>query len=56
MSALWLSPIYKSPGIDFGYDISDFREIDPLFGTIHDFKRLLTIAHEKGKHKKQQFF
>lgn len=45
--AIWLSPIYKSPMSDFGYDISDYKDIDPIFGTIADFKNLLKKAHEK---------
>lgn len=50
VSALWLSPIYQSPGVDQGYDISDYRDVDPLFGTLDDFKELLDIAHNKGKY------
>lgn len=45
IQAIWLSPIYKSPMKDFGYDISDFRDIDPTFGTLDDFKSLLKSAH-----------
>ncbi|KAB0791789.1 hypothetical protein PPYR_03589 [Photinus pyralis] len=48
VTALWLSPIYRSPQIDQGYDISDFRDVDPLFGTLADFKELLASAHQKG--------
>lgn len=48
MTALWLSPIYKSPGIDAGYDISDYRDVDPIFGDLDDFKSLLKSAHDKG--------
>lgn len=48
VTALWLSPIYKSPGVDHGYDISDYKDIDPLFGTLDDFKNLLKTAHFKG--------
>uniref|UniRef100_A0A8D9FIB2 alpha-glucosidase n=1 Tax=Cacopsylla melanoneura TaxID=428564 RepID=A0A8D9FIB2_9HEMI len=40
VGAIWLSPIYKSPMVDFGYDISDFRDIEPVFGTITDFNNL----------------
>ncbi|MDR2547340.1 MAG: alpha-glucosidase [Lachnospiraceae bacterium] len=43
---LWLSPIYKSPGVDNGYDISDYRDIDPLFGTMADMERLLAEAEK----------
>eukprot|EP00095_Tigriopus_kingsejongensis_P002649 maker-scaffold441_size170131-snap-gene-0.35 protein:Tk02649 transcript:maker-scaffold441_size170131-snap-gene-0.35-mRNA-1 annotation:"hypothetical protein LOTGIDRAFT_141370" len=48
VETLWLSPIYKSPMKDFGYDISDFRAIDPVFGTMADFDSLLAKTHEKG--------
>ena len=42
--ALWLSPIYKSPQVDFGYDISNFTDIDPTYGTLADFDRLVAKA------------
>ena len=45
VDALWLSPIYPSPMADFGYDISDYCDIDPLFGTLADFDALLAEAH-----------
>jgi len=48
IQAIWLSPIYKSPMKDFGYDISDFRVIDPTFGTLDDFKSLIQSAHDMG--------
>ncbi len=48
VDALWLSPIFASPMKDFGYDIADYRAIDPLFGTMADFDRLLAEAHEAG--------
>jgi alpha-glucosidase len=48
IKAVWLSPIYKSPMKDFGYDISDFKDIDPIFGTLEDFKSLLATAHDMG--------
>jgi len=48
VDAVWLSPIYKSPMHDNGYDISDYRDIDPSFGTLEDFKRLLGAAHGLG--------
>ena len=47
--SLWLSPIYKSPMKDFGYDVSDFRDVDPLFGTMEDFDGLLADAKERGE-------
>ena len=48
IKAIWLSPIYKSPMIDFGYDISDYTDIDPIFGNLQDFDELIKKAHEKG--------
>jgi alpha-glucosidase len=45
VTAIWLSPFYSSPMVDFGYDVSDYREVDPLFGTLDDFKELLKAAH-----------
>lgn len=45
---LWLSPIFKSPQDDFGYDISNYKEIDPIFGTMEDFDRLRDVCHNKG--------
>ena len=46
VQALWLSPFYRSPMADFGYDVSDYCDVDPLFGTLADFDTLLTRAHE----------
>jgi alpha-glucosidase len=48
IDGIWLSPIYVSPMHDFGYDISDYRDIDPVFGTMEDFDRLLEEAHRRG--------
>jgi len=48
VNAIWLSPIFASPMRDFGYDIADYRAIDPLFGTMADFDRLLEEAHGHG--------
>lgn len=48
VSALWLSPIYQSPMYDFGYDISDYRTIDPVFGTKEDVLELIAQAHTHG--------
>lgn len=45
---IWINPIYKSPQIDGGYDISDFYAIDESFGTLDDFKALLSAAHKLG--------
>src|SRR3954449_929999 len=48
VDALWLSPFYRSPMADFGYDVSDYCDVDPIFGTLDDFDRLLADAHERG--------
>src|SRR6201985_1915420 len=48
VDAVWLSPIFPSPMADFGYDISDYTGIDPLFGTLGDFDALLNAAHSEG--------
>ena len=48
VDAIWLSPIFPSPMADFGYDISDYTGIDPLFGTMADFDALLAAAHDRG--------
>jgi alpha-glucosidase len=48
VDAIWLSPIYPSPLYDFGYDISDYEDIDPRFGTLDDFDRLVAEAHKRG--------
>ena len=48
IGAIWLSPIYASPMVDFGYYIADFRDIDETFGTMQDFEELLKKAKELG--------
>ena len=48
VDAIWISPIYPSPMADFGYDVADYCGIDPMFGTIGDFKRLLAEVHGRG--------
>src|SRR5665213_1317541 len=48
IDAIWLSPVFPSPMADFGYDISDYTGIDPLFGTIEDFDALVSAAHAAG--------
>ena len=48
VDAIWLSPIYPSPGADIGYDVSDHESIDPRFGTEADFDRLVSEAHRRG--------
>jgi alpha-glucosidase len=46
--AIWLSPIYRSPMADFGYDVSDHTDVDPVFGDLATFDRLLAEAHDRG--------
>ena len=46
--AVWLSPIFKSPMKDFGYDVSDYCDVDPLFGTLDDFRAMVKKAHDLG--------
>src|SRR5918912_1250898 len=48
VDAIWLSPIFRSPMADFGYDIADYCDIDPAFGTLEHFDRLLAGCHERG--------
>jgi oligo-1,6-glucosidase len=48
VDVLWLSPVYPSPQDDAGYDISDYRDIDPTFGSLADFDALLAAVHERG--------
>ena len=47
VDAIWISPIFPSPMADFGYDISNYTDIDPLFGTLDDFDALLADAHQR---------
>jgi alpha-glucosidase len=46
--AIWLSPFYRSPMADFGYDVSDYCDVDPAFGTLEDFDALVDAAHSRG--------
>ena len=48
VDAIWISPFFKSPMADFGYDIADYRAVDPLFGSMEDFDALLQAAHARG--------
>lgn len=48
VDAIWVSPFFTSPMADFGYDIADFRGVDPMFGTLQDFDDLLAQAHARG--------
>lgn len=48
IDAIWISPFFKSPMKDFGYDVSDYRDVDPIFGTLDDFDTLIANAHDLG--------
>jgi alpha-glucosidase len=48
VDALWISPFFTSPMKDFGYDVADYRDVDPIFGTLADFDALIARAHELG--------
>ncbi|MEV4462929.1 glycoside hydrolase family 13 protein [Micromonospora echinofusca] len=48
VDALWLTPFYTSPMIDGGYDVADYRDVDPMFGTLADFDAMITDAHALG--------
>ncbi len=48
VDAIWVSPFFPSPMKDFGYDVSNYRDIDPMFGTLLDFKQLVNEAHKRN--------
>ncbi len=48
VDAIWISPFFTSPMLDFGYDVSDYRDVDPMFGSLGDFDALVHRAHELG--------
>ena len=48
VDAIWVSPFFKSPMADFGYDVSDYRMVDPMFGTMADFDAMIAEAHRLG--------
>ncbi|MDD4369455.1 MAG: alpha-amylase family glycosyl hydrolase, partial [Oscillospiraceae bacterium] len=48
IDAIWLSPVYRSPQEDNGYDISDYQDIDPMFGSLADMDRLIAEARRRG--------
>jgi alpha-glucosidase len=50
VDAVWLSPIFRSPMADFGYDVADYRDVDPLFGTLADLDALIADMHGRGMH------
>ena len=48
IEAIWISPFFTSPMTDFGYDVANYRDVDPAYGTLDDFKQLLSEAHARG--------
>ncbi|WP_127104965.1 alpha-glucosidase [Pararhodobacter zhoushanensis] len=48
VDAIWISPFFRSPMVDFGYDVSDYRDVDQIFGTLGDFDALIERAHQLG--------
>src|SRR5437667_6991979 len=48
VDAFWITPFYPSPQVDFGYDVANHEDVDPQFGTLADFDRLVTAAHRRG--------
>ena len=47
VDAVWISPFHRSPMADFGYDVADYCDVDPIFGTLGDFGRLVQEAHAR---------
>lgn len=50
VNAIWLSPFYPSPMADFGYDVADYCDVDPIFGELDDMRQLIAEAHKRGIH------
>ena len=48
VTAIWISPFFRSPMKDFGYDVEDHRDVDPIFGTLDDFDSLIEQAHRRN--------
>ena len=48
VDAIWITPMYPSPGIDYGYDISDYMDVHPNYGTLDEFRQFLDAAHDRG--------
>src|SRR3569832_1852951 len=49
VDAIWISPFFKSPMKDFGYDVSDYRAVDPIYSNMDDFKQLMRSAGARGR-------
>ena len=49
VDTIWLSPIYTSPMADFGYDVADYEDIDPVFGSLADFDQLVKEVHARSR-------
>ena len=50
VDAIWIAPCFPSPQVDFGYDVSDYENIDPMYGTLEDFDTLASEAKKRGIH------
>lgn len=50
IETIWISPFFKSPMQDLGYDVSDYMDIDPTYGTMADFDQLMEEMRKRGKH------
>lgn len=48
VDAIWIAPFYNSPGLDHGYDVANYRDVDPIHGTLEDFDTLIADAHSRG--------
>lgn len=48
IKSVWIGPVFRSPMKDFGYDVEDFQDIDPVFGSMQDFEKLLAEMHSRG--------
>lgn len=48
VDAIWISPFFQSPMVDFGYDVANYRDVDPIFGSLEDFDQLIDAAHQRG--------
>jgi alpha-glucosidase len=55
VGAIWISPFYPSPMVDFGYDVSNYTDVDPIFGDMATFDELVQQAHQQGSGKNKGF-